>query len=163
MPALSVPKDFHATIIWQRNSALFTDGRYPRSHVWVFDEGVQIPASAAPACMPSPLSRPDAVDPEEALVAAASSCHMLFALDFARRAGFRVDSYEDAAEGVLSPNDTGRLYLSHIRLRPVMIFSGGRLPSNEELGDLHHKAHEACYVAHSLRAEIAVFPQMRAA
>ncbi len=163
MPALHQSKDFYATVRWQRGEALFTDGRYPRSHVWVFDEGVEVPASAAPACMPQPLSRPDAVDPEEALVAAASSCHMLFALDFARRAGFRVESYEDAAQGILSPNEKGRLFMSHISLRPVMVFSGEKIPSQEDLTRLHHQAHDACYIAHSLRAEMSISPQMRVA
>ncbi|MGQ3670991.1 OsmC family protein [Xanthobacter sp. TB0136] len=163
MPALHKPKDFHATVRWWRGAVPFTDGLYPRGHVWVFDEGVEVPASAAPACMPQPLSRPDAVDPEEALVAAASSCHMLFALDFARRAGFRVDSYEDAATGVLSPNGQGRLFMSRITLRPVMVFSGEKIPSEEDLARLHHQAHDACYVAHSLRAEITVSACMHVA
>lgn len=88
---------------------------------------------------------------------------MLFALDFSRRAGFRVESYEDAAHGVLSPNEKGWLFMSHITLRPVMVFSGENIPLGEDLTRLHHLAHDACYIAHSLRAEISILPQMRVA
>lgn len=147
--------DFRATIRWSRDGAVFTDGRYSRAHVWAFD-GIEVPGSSAPSSVRVPLSRADAVDPEEALVAAASSCHMLFALDFARKAGFRVDSYEDAAQGVMAPNAQGKLYLSRITLSPTLVFSGERRPSEAEVAALHHAAHAECYVAHSLRAEIII-------
>lgn len=146
---------YEATIRWTRGDAVFTDGRYSRGHVWAFD-GIEIPGSSAPSSVRVPLSRADAVDPEEALVAAASSCHMLFALDLARRAGFRVDSYEDAAVGEMTPNAAGKLFISRITLNPVMTFSGDKRPTPEEVETLHHRAHEECYVAHSLRAEIVI-------
>jgi len=88
-------------------------------------------------------------------VAAAASCHMLFVLDFARRAGFVVDSYEDAAVGRMTPNERGKLFLSHITLNPVLVFSGRR-PTDADVEAIHHQAHEECYVAHSLKAEIAI-------
>ncbi|MFG1477912.1 OsmC family protein [Xanthobacter sp. V4C-4] len=147
--------DYRATIRWSRDGAVFTDGRYSRAHVWAFD-GLEVPGSSAPASVRPPFSREDAVDPEEALVAAASSCHMLFALDFARKAGFRVDSYEDAAFGIMTANAQGRLFLSRITLAPVMVFSGAKAPTDADVAALHHAAHEACYVAHSLRAEIVI-------
>ena len=150
--------DYHATIRWARGDAAFTDGRYPRAHVWAFD-GIEVPGSSAPGSVRVPLSREDAVDPEEALVASASSCHMLFALDFARRGGFRVDSYEDAAVGEMTPNEKGKLFVSKITLSPVMVFSGDKLPTAEDVAALHHRAHEECYVAHSLRAEIVILPR----
>ncbi|WP_454915497.1 OsmC family protein [Xanthobacter sediminis] len=147
--------DYRATIRWSRDGALFTDGRYSRAHVWAFD-GLEVPGSSAPSSVRVPLSRADAVDPEEALVAAASSCHMLFALDFARKAGFRVDSYEDAARGEMTPNDKGKLYLSRITLSPTLVFSGETRPTDADVAALHAAAHAECYVAHSLRAEIII-------
>ncbi|QRG08344.1 OsmC family protein [Xanthobacter dioxanivorans] len=150
--------DYQATIRWARGEAAFTDGRYSRGHVWAFD-GIEVPGSSAPSSVRVPLSREDAVDPEEALVASAASCHMLFALDFARRAGFRVDSYEDAATGEMTPNEKGKLFVSRISLNPVMVFSGEKLPSGEDVAALHHRAHEECYVAHSLRADIIITPR----
>ncbi|MGR7996096.1 MULTISPECIES: OsmC family protein [unclassified Xanthobacter] len=151
--------DFHATIRWSRDGAVFTDGRYSRAHVWAFD-GLEVPGSSAPSSVRLPLSREDAVDPEEALVAAASSCHMLFALDFARKAGLTVDSYEDAAVGELTPNAAGKLFLSRVTLTPVMTVSGETIPTEEELAAIHHKAHAECYVAHSLRAEMVILPRV---
>lgn len=151
--------DFHATIRWSRDGAVFTDGRYSRAHVWAFD-GLEVPGSSAPSSVRVPLSREDAVDPEEALVAAASSCHMLFALDFARKAGLTVDSYEDAAVGELTPNAAGKLFLSRVTLNPVMTVSGEKFPTEEELAAIHHKAHAECYVAHSLRAEMVILPRV---
>ncbi|WP_234050922.1 MULTISPECIES: OsmC family protein [unclassified Xanthobacter] len=147
--------DFRATIRWSREAEVFTDGLYSRAHLWVFD-GLEVPGSSAPSSVRLPYSRADAVDPEEALVAATSSCHMLFALDFARRAGFRVDSYEDAAQGVMSPNDAGKFYLSRITLSPMMVFSGDRRPTDADVAAIHHQAHAECYVANSLRAEIII-------
>lgn len=150
--------DHKATIRWARGDAVFTDGRYARAHVWAFD-GLEVPGSSAPSSVRVPLSREDAVDPEEALVASAASCHMLFALDFARRGGFRVDSYEDAAVGEMTPNEKGKLFVSKITLTPVMVFSGDKLPTEADVAALHHRAHEECYVAHSLRAEMIILPR----
>lgn len=150
--------DHRATIRWSRGEAVFTDGRYPRAHVWAFD-GLEVPGSSDPASVRVPLSREDAVDPEEALVAAAASCHMLFALDFARRAGFRVDAYEDAAVGEMTPNDKGKSFVSKITLAPAMVFSGDKLPSAADVEAIHHRAHVECYVAHSLRAEFVITPR----
>ena len=88
-----------ATVIWNWGDDVFTGGRYSRAHLWQFDGGVSVTASAAPDVVPLPFSRADAVDPEEAFVAALASCHMLFFLDLARQAGFVVDSYRDQAVG----------------------------------------------------------------
>jgi organic hydroperoxide reductase OsmC/OhrA len=147
---------YRATIVWERGEAVFTDGRYPRAHVWRFDGGVEVPGSSSPLAVRVPLSREDAVDPEEALVAALSSCHMLFVLDFARKAGFRVDRYADEAEGVMRPNARGKLYLAKATLRPAIAFSGAKRPSSAEVDALHHHAHEECFIANSVLTEIAI-------
>jgi organic hydroperoxide reductase OsmC/OhrA len=148
--------EYRAEIVWTRDGAVFTDNRYSRGHVWRFDGGVEVPASSSPLSVRLPLSRADAVDPEEAFVAALSSCHMLFFLSFAAKAGFVVDKYEDAAVGIMSKNEQGKLFVSKVALNPAVAFSGAKRPSREELDALHHHAHEECYIANSVRAEIVV-------
>ena len=104
------------------------------------------------------MSRADAVDPEEAFVAALASCHMLFFLSFASSAGYVVDSYRDAATGTMGCREDGRAWLEEVRLRPAAVFSGERRPSEWEIADLHHRAHEACYLANSVRTAVTLLP-----
>lgn len=148
--------EYTAEVVWTRDGAVFTDNRYSRGHVWRFDGGVEVPASSSPLSVKLPLSRADAVDPEEALVAAVASCHMLFFLGFAAKAGFVVDKYEDAPVGVMTKNEQGKLFVSKITLSPAITFSGPKQPSADELDALHHRSHEECYVANSVRAEVVV-------
>jgi organic hydroperoxide reductase OsmC/OhrA len=148
--------EYRADVVWARGDVAFLDNRYSRAHVWRFDGGVEVPASSSPLSVRLPLSRADAVDPEEALVAATASCHMLFFLSFAAKGGFLVERYEDAAVGVMTKNEHDRLFISKITLNPMVAFAGAKRPSAEELDALHHHAHEECYVANSVRAEIVV-------
>ena len=148
--------EYKATVRWTRDGAPFTDQKYSRGHVWRFDGGVEVPASSAPSSVPLPYSRADAVDPEEAFVASVSSCHMLFFLFFSAKAGFVVDSYEDNAVGVMTKNDAGKLYVSKVTLDPQIAFSGDKRPSPEEIAKLHHRSHEDCYIANSIRSEVVV-------
>jgi len=148
---------YEATVTWSRQtSEKFTDNRYSRAHEWAFDGGVTVRASSSPSVVPLPLSAADAVDPEEALVASASSCHMLYFLFFAAKRGFVVDRYEDMAFGVLEKNAAGKMFISKITLRPAVTFSGGKSPTADELNALHHSAHEECFIATSLKSEIVV-------
>jgi organic hydroperoxide reductase OsmC/OhrA len=147
---------YEAAISWRRNGAKFTDNRYSRAHEWSFDGGVKVPASASPLVVRAPFSVAEAVDPEEALVAAASSCHMLVFLWLAARRGFVVERYEDNAFGVIEKNDKGRMAFTRITLRPNIQFSADNTPSPEELGGLHHEAHEECYIANSIRCDVVV-------
>ncbi|MEO7152114.1 MAG: OsmC family peroxiredoxin, partial [Burkholderiaceae bacterium] len=118
-----------ATIHWQRtDDAVFTDRRYSRRHDWRFDGGAVVAGSASPHSVGTPFSDPAAVDPEEAFVAALSSCHMLWFLDHACRAGWVVDDYRDAAVGVLAPRADGRLAMTLVTLRPDVRFGGARRP-----------------------------------
>src|SRR6185312_15221352 len=89
---------------WSRGDAVFTDNRYSRGHTWLFDGGVEVPASSSPYVVRVPLSVAEAVDPEEAFVASISSCHMLWFLSIAQESGFRVDEYLDEAVGVMGKN-----------------------------------------------------------
>jgi len=147
---------YEARIIWNRNGAKFTDNRYSRGHEWSFDGGVKVPASASPLVVRAPLSVAEAIDPEEALVAAASSCHMLAFLFLAAKQGFVVEGYEDNAFGVMEKNPQGKLAFSRITLRPKIQFSPEKPPSPAELEALHHAAHEECYIANSLKCEVVV-------
>lgn len=148
---------FTATVTWRRDEGeAFVDNRYGRGHLWRFDGGIEVPASSAPSSVPLPLSRADAVDPEEALVAATSSCHMLFFLAFAAREKLCVDLYDDAATGTLARRDDGRIAMTEIRLRPRVVFSGQNRPDADLIARLHHEAHEACYIANSITAQVVV-------
>ena len=151
--------EYHATVEWHRQGVAFIDNRYNRGHVWRFDEGVEVPASSAPSSVPLPYSVAAAVDPEEALVAAVSSCHMLFFLSFAAKQGFVIDRYLDEAIGTMARNDGGKLYVSKIELNPDVTFSGSKQPNEHELDELHHHSHEECYIANSVKAEIIVRPK----
>jgi organic hydroperoxide reductase OsmC/OhrA len=149
---------YTATIDWRRDDGDFAKGRYSRDHVWRFDGGIEVPASASPQVVPKPFVGENAVDSEEAFVAALSACHMLTFLDMARRAGFTVDSYQDTAEGEMERLAAGRWWVARVTLRPRIAFSGERQPSAAELDDLHHKAHEACFIANSVKTEVTVEP-----
>ena len=148
---------YEAKVSWARqDSEKFTDNRYSRAHEWAFDSGITVRASSSPSVVPLPLSAADAVDPEEALVASASSCHMLYFLFFAAKRGFVVDRYEDEAFGVLEKNEAGKMFMSKITLRPLVTFSGDKTPAADELGAMHHSAHEECFIASSLKSEMIV-------
>ncbi len=147
-----------ATVRWERGDQAFLDRKYSRAHAWSFDGGLEVPASASPQVVRLPLSREDAVDPEEALVAAAASCQMLFFLDLAAHAGFRVDSYVDHVEGTMGKRPDGRVAMVAMTLHPEIVFSGEKRPTTDEIADLHHRSHELCYVANSLNFEVAVEP-----
>lgn len=147
--------EYRATVAWRSDGGEFSRGRYSRAHEWLFD-GVQVPASASPLHVPVPMSRPEAVDPEEAYVAALSSCHMLFFLFFAAKAGFTVESYQDDAVGVIGKNERGKAFVSTVHLAPKIAFSGERLPSEAEIAELHHRSHHECYLANSVLTKVVV-------
>ena len=148
-----------ATIRWFASPGEdFAKGQYSRAHSWNFDGLANVAASASPHIVPMPWANPNAVDPEEAFVASAASCHMLFFLDFARRAGVIVTSYDDEAEGEMEKGDDGKTRITRITLRPRIVY-GDVAPTDEMLADLHHKAHEACCIANSITSEIVIEPR----
>jgi len=148
-----------ATIEWRRGAQDFTGNTYSRAHDWRFDGGAVVRGSSAPsALVPTPLSDPTAIDPEEALVAALSSCHMLFFLAYAAKDGFTIDSYRDEAVGLLGRDERGKISITAVTLRPATVFSGATLPDAAAIDDLHHRAHAACYIANSIRAEVTIEP-----
>ena len=143
-----------ATIKWARNGADFGYKNYSRDHIWRFDSGVETPASAAPAY----LGNPQRVDPEAAFVAALSSCHMLTFLALASNKGFIVDSYEDDAVDRLEKNASGKLAITRVELRPKILYSGTKQPTQTDLDWLHDKAHRECFIANSVTTEVNVAP-----
>jgi organic hydroperoxide reductase OsmC/OhrA len=145
-----------AEISW-RSDGQFTSGRYSRRHEIAFDGGAIVPFSSSPDVVPAPMSDPAGVDPEEALVAATASCHMLWFLDLARRAGLDVAAYRDQAEGEMGRNAAGKTAIVRITLRPDISFAGPA-PDAEAIDRLHHEAHERCFIANSLNGEIVVEP-----
>jgi len=147
---------YRATVKWVRDGSAFTDQRYSRGHTWRFDGGIEVPASSSPLSVRLPYSVAAAVDPEEAFVAALSSCHMLTFLYVAAKQGFVVDEYADEAVGEMSKNERGRLWVSKVTLAPAITFSGAKRPSPGQLDELHHLAHEECYIANSVKAEVVV-------
>jgi organic hydroperoxide reductase OsmC/OhrA len=153
--------EHRATIQWSRNSQQFTDNRYSRAHKWEFDGGASIRASSAPSSVAVPMSDPTGVDPEEALVAAISSCHMLWFLSLAARRGFVVESYSDDAVGFLHLGDDGKTRITEVRLSPRVRVSSAAF-SEAELSSLHHEAHENCTIANSVSATIHCNPLLEA-
>ena len=147
---------YTATIRWSGKGAEgFAKGQYSRAHEWAFDGGAVVPASASPDNVPPGTADEAGVDPEEAFIASLSSCHMLFFIDFARRAGFVVDGYVDEAEGVLEKREDGKIAMTRVTLRPGVTWRGD-VPDEAAISDLHHRAHEACFIANSVTSEVSV-------
>jgi organic hydroperoxide reductase OsmC/OhrA len=150
---------YTATIRWSRTGeGDFTKGRYSRAHEWAFDGGAVVPASASPDNVPPGTADEAGVDPEEGFIASISSCHMLFFIDYARRDGFVVDSYVDEAIGILDKDGDGKIAVTKVTLRPRIAFSGDQ-PTAEQIDRLHHRSHEDCFIANSVKTEIRVESQ----
>jgi organic hydroperoxide reductase OsmC/OhrA len=150
-------KEYLATVVWQRGAQPFSDNRYSRAHAWTFDGGQSVAASSSPLSVPLPMSDPHGVDPEEALVAAVSSCHMLFFLSIAQQKGFIVDDYRDEAVGIMDKNNEGQTAITRVILRPAVVFSGTP-PTGAQRDAIHHAAHEKCYIANSIKGDVVVEP-----
>ncbi|MBP0635314.1 OsmC family protein [Cupriavidus sp. AcVe19-6a] len=149
---------YTAEVLWQRDGQDFTGNRYSRRHVLRFDGGAEVPGSSSPDVVPLPMSDASAVDPEEMFIASLSSCHMLWFLSLAAKQRFVVDRYVDAATGVMEKNREGRMAMTVVTLRPHVTFSGEREPTRDELERLHHAAHDACFIANSVRTEVRCEP-----
>jgi organic hydroperoxide reductase OsmC/OhrA len=143
--------EHHAKIEWQRSSADFTYMSYNRAHEWQFT-ATKVPASAAKEYR----GDPERVNPEDALVAALSSCHMLVFLAIAAKRKLSLDTYSDDAVGVLEKNAEGKLAITRVTLRPKIVWSAGVTVSAEDLVKMHHDAHEGCFIANSVKTEVSV-------
>lgn len=147
--------EHRAKAVWRRMTESFAYADYNRAHEVRFEGGQIVPFSAAPEFK----GDPERVNPEEALVAALSTCHMLSFLAIAARKRFVVDAYEDDAIGHMTKNEAGRMWVSHVTLRPKIVFGGANQPSAAEISAMHHTAHETCFIANSVRTEITVEEQ----
>lgn len=150
--------DHRARISWKLSGADFSAGKYSREHTWTFDGGLTLPASPSPAIVPAPYSNASSVDPEEAFVASISSCHMLTFVHLASREGLEVLSYEDEAVGKMAKNEAGARWVSLVTLSPSVEYARDKAPSPEQEQRLHHRAHQECFIANSVKTEIAVAP-----
>src|SRR6516162_2334725 len=152
LPRLSRMSEHKMTLQWERDGVEFSYQKYPRDHIWTFDGGHTMTATAAPAYLGNPAN----VDPEEAFVASLSSCHTLTFLAIACKQKFVLDSYEDEAIGYMEKNAEGRMAITRVELRPKLTWSGDRIPSAEELDKMHHAAHENCFIANSVKTNVTV-------
>jgi len=151
-----VSGSYEVEVKWRRRpDERFVDGRYSRAHEWLFDGGARVHASSSPHVVKLPFSDPSGVDPEEALLAAISSCHMLFFLGYAAQRGFVVAAYDDRAIGVMSKDGT-REWMAKVTLNPNVEFAGDKRPTAAEVEALHHQSHADCYIANSVKSEIIV-------
>lgn len=148
--------EHRAHIVWRRTSGDFTYESYNRAHEVLFKNGgITLAASSAPAFK----GDPERVDPEEAFVASLSSCHMLTFLAICARKRLTVDSYDDEASGVLEKRDDGKLWMAHVTLRPQVRFAPGTDVDSATLDDIHHKSHEQCFIANSVKTDVTVAPR----
>ncbi len=146
---------YNIKISWEKDSGeTFVDNNYSRAHTWTFDGGIELSASSSPHVVPLPMSVESAVDPEEAFVASLSSCHMLWFLSIAAGKKYIVESYEDNAEGILGKDEEGKLAMTKVTLKPKVNFGGNAVPSREQIDELHHLAHEKCFIANSVKTKI---------
>ncbi|MBW8183793.1 OsmC family protein [Shewanella nanhaiensis] len=147
--------EYLAIINWKRAAdESFIDNEYSRGHQWSFDGGVEISASSSPHIVPLPFSVEANVDPEEAFVASLSSCHMLFFLGIAAKRRWVVDAYHDNAVGVMELDESGKMAMTKVLLRPKVTFSGEKQPSLAQLEKVHHQSHEQCFIANSVKTEV---------
>ena len=149
-------KPHRATIVWTHDGGDFLKRRYSRVHTVAFEHGLEVVGSAATSVVPKPFAIDEAVDPEAMLTASLSACHMLTFLDVAARAGFQVGAYRDEAEGALGKLPSGKYAVTRVVLHPQITWAGDKQPTPDELADLHHKAHEACFISNSVTTEVVV-------
>lgn len=150
-------------LVWERGDQDFEAGTFSRRHCIAFDGGQALVGSSSPQVLPTPMSDPFGVDPEEAFVASLSSCHMLWFFVIASKRKFCVDRYVDNACGVMRRNDENRIAVTEVLLRPKVTFSGPRLPTEDEHRSMHHRAHELCFIANSVKTAIECQPELELA
>lgn len=144
--------EHRAVIDWRRGTPDFNYDTFSRDHTVSYSDAVKINASSAAEY----LGTAEFADPEQQLVGAISSCHMLTFLALACKWKFVVDAYTDDAVGVIGKNEDGRMAVTEVRLNPQVNFAPGAEPDAVQLAKLHEKAHKYCFIANSVRAKITV-------
>lgn len=150
--------EYHATVEWQLQGE-FSYPTYSRAHAIDFSHDIRVPGNAAPRNIPKTVPWTPGADPEQLFVASLSTCHMLWFLHLAHDAKFVVEHYRDEASGVLAKNAEGRQAMTRVTLRPVVKFTGAR-PTPEEFAQLHHRTHERCFIANSVKSEVLLEPRI---
>jgi len=146
---------YYASIKWKlQDNEKFIDNKYSRGHTWEFDGGEVIHASSSPHVVPLPYSVAANVDPEEAFIAALSSCHMLFFLSIAAKKRYVIESYTDNATGIMQMTKDNKISMTDVTLQPDIQFSSDKQPTQEQLDKIHHLAHEQCFIANSVKTRI---------
>lgn len=153
--------EYSAKIFWSRGDEAFVDNQFSRRHEWEFDGGAKVRASSSPDILPEPMSDGTAVDPEEALVAALSSCHMLWFLTIAAARKYVVESYRDEPIGIMEHVGGRKRAITRVTLRPHVRFGAGREPTMAELEAMHAKANENCFIANSIKATVTCIPTLQ--
>ena len=149
--------EYSAKVCWHREQdEAYLDNKYSRGHEWKFDGGLTVAASSSPQVVPLPYSVAQNVDPEEAFVASLCSCHMLFFLSIAAKRQYIVDGYVDNAIGIMAKDVNGVEWMTKVRLRPQIKFSGEKQPDYESLKKMHHRAHQLCFIANSVKTEVVI-------
>jgi organic hydroperoxide reductase OsmC/OhrA len=143
--------EHHVTLNWEKGEAPFTYDAYPRNHAIGFKNGQETITASAAATYKGDATK---ADPEDLLVAALSSCHMLSFLAIAAKKKVTVQSYQDDATGFLE-NDGGTLWMTRVILRPKVVCDAD--PATLE--QIHHAAHEACFIANSVKTDVKVEPR----
>ncbi len=146
-----------AQIKWSKNKEdNFLEGNYSRVHQWVVNTNQIINISSSPDIVPVPMSDASLIDPEEALLASISSCHMLFFLSFCAKKKYIVNQYYDNPIAHLGKNKKGKMSILTAELNPVVKFEGLRIPTSKDIQKIHQLAHANCFIANSLRTEIRI-------
>ena len=145
-----------ATIRWTHDGTDFLKRRYSRVHSVDFGHGIEVVGSAATSVVPKPFAIDEAVDPEAMLTASLSACHMLTFLAAACKKKFMLDEYVDQAVGHMEKNADGKLAITRVELHPALKFSGDNQPTEKDVEEMHHFAHENCFIANSVKTEVTV-------
>ncbi|THF65574.1 OsmC family protein [Pseudothauera nasutitermitis] len=147
----------HGSIAWQRTPHAIEADTYSRTHVADLNGGQRIAVSATPEYK----GDADRTDPEQLLLTALASCHMMTFLAIAEARGYRVERYQDNPVAHLEKDADGRQAVTRIELAPQTTFNG-KLPTEAELARLHDSAHRNCFIAHSIVAKVSIAPQATA-
>jgi organic hydroperoxide reductase OsmC/OhrA len=145
--------EHHIDLEWAREGGPFARDNYNRDHTVRFSGGQSLRTSAAPGVY---AGNPEASNPEELLLAALSSCHMLTFLAVAANRGYVIDGYTDAATATLGKNADGKIAVVMATLAPKVTFAGDKRPTAEEYAKLHERAHHACFIANSVKTQVEV-------
>jgi organic hydroperoxide reductase OsmC/OhrA len=138
--------DLAIELHWQRAEPDLQTGRYSNAHAVQYNSAQELPVDAAPDWGGDPRH----TNPEQALAAALSSCHMMTFLALCAKAGWPVASYHDHAEAHLGKNAKGQMSVTRIDLNPVVRFDTGFDVDAAKLDEMQHRAHRYCFIANTL-------------